>query len=80
MVKNNSILEKVLKVPGNKEIFYEELPPRNISLCLIIIDDLDLKQVELASQLYREQTFTNWKMIVFVENITKIPERNDSKI
>ena len=63
-----SIMSKILKTPGNEEIFLRPLPPRNIHLCLVVMEGLDKEGIlEMASS-YQEQTYHNWNIVLFARN------------
>ena len=41
------------------------LPPRNVELCLIVLEELDQKEIKEAAGQYQEQTYHNWKLLLF---------------
>jgi len=67
-------------VPGNKEVFLEELPQRNIELCLIIMDGLTKEQLIYTSTLFNHQTYRNWRLIMPAADIANAPKFNDYRI
>jgi hypothetical protein len=60
----DSVMEKVLSAPGNKEIFVDRLPPRNIEVCLIIMENLTSAQIAVMRNAFDNQTYKNWKLVI----------------
>ena len=45
-LSNQSLLSQVLSAPGNKEVFLQPLPPREVELCLVVMEGLNLSSLE----------------------------------
>ena len=45
-IPRQSLLYRVISVPGNKEIYLENTPKKNIELCLVIMDSLKEEDIE----------------------------------
>jgi hypothetical protein len=73
-----SIVDRVLTIPGNREIFLNRNPEREIELCLIILDELSepLKEQENFAV---NQSFKAWKQIMFIKNMETTPKATDSR-
>ena len=61
-ISRQSLLYRVISVPGNKEIYLETTPKKNIELCLIIMDSLKDEDIEETTANINSQTFTKWKL------------------
>lgn len=40
-VSSNSYIYKILSAPGNKEVFLEPLPEKEVQLCIVFMDALE---------------------------------------
>ena len=52
-ISRQSAMFRVLNTPKNKEVFIQPLPPRNIELCLIVLEELDQKEIFEAASYHR---------------------------
>ena len=72
-----SLMYKVLKAHGNEEVFLQPLPPRDIQLCLVVMEGLDRKGIlEMASS-YQEQNYHNWMLVLFAaDEVVEVSREN----
>ena len=65
---NRSLMYQVLKAPGNEEVFLRPLPPRDIQLCLVVMEGLDKKGLQEMASSFQEQTYHNWRLVLFAKD------------
>ena len=65
---NSSLMYQVLKIPGNAEVFLRPLPPRDIQLCLVVMEGLDEQGIREMASGFQEQTYSNWRLVLFARN------------
>jgi len=58
------LLKKVLSAPGNKEVFVDKLPKRDIELCLIVMEDLSKAKIDVMRSAFKRQTYKHWKLVI----------------
>ena len=67
-MSNSSLMYQVLKIPGNAEVFLRPLPPREIQLCLVVMEGLDEQGIREMASGFQEQTYSNWRLVLFARN------------
>lgn len=68
IIEKGSILHNIIKVKGNREFFMEELPPRNITLCIVTLDPLGEGDIRASFAKLQKQTYQNWTAIFFTQD------------
>ena len=76
-LSKQSIMYQVLKAPGNEEVFLKPLPHRDIQLCLVVLEGLDKKGIREMASSFQEQTYHNWKLVLFArKEVVEVSREN----
>jgi hypothetical protein len=73
----DSLIERVLSTPGNREVFMRANPERHIELCLIMLDELDAPLPSKLANFAVNQTFENWRQVMFLKKASGVFSAGD---
>ena len=63
-----SLFDRMTKTPNNKEVFLERPPRRYVEMCVIIMTELEEKQLLQAKKMLEGEKYTKWKQVMFVKD------------